>query len=113
VPEALAQFVATRRQCADGTGGMFDTLEQELPGSVYGLTERSIYEDLNADVIALLNRTAAGPCGRPYGMCGCGREIGLVDGADKSEVRAGTKEAMNVGSCSMIGLLPTRRFTWA
>jgi transcriptional adapter 3 len=57
VPDALAQLVATRRQWVDGVGGVFDTMEREQPGRIYGLPERSIYEGLDADVDALLGRT--------------------------------------------------------
>jgi transcriptional adapter 3 len=92
VPEALAQLVTTRRQWVDGIGGMFDALEREQPGRVYGLPERSIYEGLDADVDALLGRTG-GAAGGP----GAGLEIGRVDGADKGEMRMGT-EAMDVDS---------------
>ncbi|KAN0141056.1 Histone acetyltransferases subunit 3 domain containing protein [Lactarius tabidus] len=88
VPEALAQLVATRRQWVDSIGGMFDTLEQEQPGRVYGLPERSIYEGIEADVAALLERT---------GGADAGMEIGRSDGADKAKLRAGT-EAMDVDS---------------
>ncbi|KAH9162274.1 histone acetyltransferases subunit 3-domain-containing protein [Lactarius sanguifluus] len=81
VPEALAQLVATRRQWVDSIGGMFDTMEEEQPGRVYGLPERSVYEGLDADVAALLERTG-----------------GAAGGADdKGKARAGT-EAMDVDS---------------
>ena len=92
VPEALAQLVTTRRQWVDGIGGMFDALEQELPGRVYGLPERSIYEGLDADVDALLDRT-----GGAAGGLGAGVEIRRLDGADKGEMRTGM-EAMDVDS---------------
>ncbi|KAF8262757.1 histone acetyltransferases subunit 3-domain-containing protein [Lactarius quietus] len=88
IPETLAQLVTTRRQWVDSIGGMFATLEQEQPGRVYGLPERSIYEGLDADVAALVERT---------GGADGGLEIGRLDGADKGKVRAGT-EAMDVDS---------------
>ncbi|KAI9445756.1 histone acetyltransferases subunit 3-domain-containing protein [Lactarius psammicola] len=92
VPEPLAQLVATRRQWVDSIGGMFDTMEQEQPGRVYGLPERSIYEGLDADVAALLERTGGAVGGADAGM-----EIGRSDGADKGKARAGT-DAMDVDS---------------
>jgi len=92
VPDALAQLVATRRQWVDSIGGMFDTVEQELPGRVYGLPERSIYEGLDTDVAALLERTGGAAGGADAGL-----EIGRPDGADKGKARAGT-EAMDVDS---------------
>jgi len=92
VPEALAQLVTIRRQWVDTVGGMFDTMEQELPGRAYGLPERSIYEGLDADVAALLERT-----GGTAGGADAGNEIGRPDGADKGKARAGT-EVMDVDS---------------
>lgn len=92
VPDALAQLVATRRQWVDSIGGMFDTLEQELPGRVYGLPERSIYEGLDVDVAALLERMGGDAGGADVGM-----EIGRPDGANKGKARGGT-EAMDVDS---------------
>ncbi|KAH8990055.1 histone acetyltransferases subunit 3-domain-containing protein [Lactarius hatsudake] len=92
VPEALAQLVATRRQWVDSIGGMFDTMEEEQPGRVYGLPERSVYEGLDADVAALLERT-----GGAAGGADVGTEIVRPDGADKGKARAGT-EAMDVDS---------------
>ena len=94
VPEALAQLVATRRQWVDSIGGMFDTLEREQPGRVYGLPERSIYEGIDADVAALLERTG----GAAGGADAAGMEIvGRPDGADKGRLRVGT-ESMDVDS---------------
>ncbi|KAI9436319.1 histone acetyltransferases subunit 3-domain-containing protein [Lactarius indigo] len=90
VPEALAQLVATRRQWVDSIGGMFDTMEEEQPGRVYGLPERSIYEGLDADVAALLERMGGG--GGDTAM-----EIVRPDDADKGKARAGT-DAMDVDS---------------
>lgn len=92
VPEALAQLVATRRQWVDSVGGMFDTMEEEQPGRVYGLPERSVYEGLDADVAALIERTGGAAGGADAGM-----EIVRLDGADKGKARAGT-EAMDVDS---------------
>jgi len=82
VPDALAQLVATRRQWVDSVGDVFDTLEQEQPGRIYGLPERSIYEGLDADVAAL---TDAGVGRSPTG-----------DGGDKGKGRAAAGEAMDV-----------------
>lgn len=92
VPEALAQLVVTRRQWVDSIGGMFDNLEQEQPGRVYGLPERSIYEGLDTDITALLERAGGNTGGADTGM-----EIGRPDGVDKGKVRAST-EAMDVDS---------------
>jgi transcriptional adapter 3 len=92
VPEALAQLVTTRRQWVDSIGGMFDTLEQEQPGRVCGLPESSVYDGIEADVAALLDRTGGATGGADAGM-----EIGRPDGADKSKLRAGT-DAMDVDS---------------
>jgi transcriptional adapter 3 len=97
VPEGLAQLVATRRQWVDTVGGMFDAMEQELPGRVYGLPERSIYEGLDADVATLLERTGGAAGGADGGIgAGAGVEIGRPD-ADKGKARAGT-EAMDIDS---------------
>ena len=63
---------------------LFDTMEREQPGRIYGLPERSVYEGLDADVAALLGRTDEGDAasGRPAG-------------ADKGKGRA-TGEAMDI-----------------
>ena len=84
VPDALSQLVATRRQWVDSVGGVFDTMEQEQPGRIYGLPERSIYEGLDADVDALMGRTE----------CGDGT-VGRSVSADKGKGRA-VGDAMDV-----------------
>lgn len=85
VPETLGQLVVTRRQWVDSVGGVFDTMEREQPGRIYGLPERSVYEGLDADVAALLGRTT------DEGDAASGRPAG----ADKGKGRAGG-EAMDV-----------------
>jgi transcriptional adapter 3 len=86
VPDALAQLVATRRQWVDSVGDVFDTMEQEQPGRIYGLPERSIYEGLDADVAALTGEGDAGVGRSPTG-----------DGVDKGKGRAtAVGEAMDV-----------------
>jgi transcriptional adapter 3 len=81
VPEALAQLIATRRQWVDSVGDVFDAMEQEQPGRIYGLPERSLYEGLDADVAALLGRTT------DESDAGVGRSP-TGDGADKGKGRA-------------------------
>jgi len=82
VPDVLSQLVTTRRQWVDSVGGVFKTMEQEQPGRIYGLPERSIYEGLDADVDALMGRT------------GCG-DVGRSASADKGKGRA-VSDAMDV-----------------
>lgn len=86
MPDVLAQLVATRRQWVDGVGDVFETMEQEQPGRIYGLPERSIYEGLEADVAALADEGGAGGVGRSS----------TGDGADKGKGRAAVGEAMDV-----------------
>jgi transcriptional adapter 3 len=84
IPDALAQLVATRRQWVDSIGGVFETMEQEQSGRIYGLPERSIYEGLDADIDALMGRTDS-----DYGIAGRSAS------ADKGKGRA-VGEAMDV-----------------
>ena len=77
VPDALSHLVATRRQWVDSVGGVFDTMEREQPGRIYGLPERSVYEGLDADVDALMGHTD----------CGDG-VVGRSTSADKGKGRA-------------------------
>ena len=93
VPETLAQLITTRRQWVDSIGGMFDTLEREQPGRVYGLPERSIYEGIDADIAALVERTGGAAGGADAGM----EIVGRTDGVDKGNLRVGV-EAMDVDS---------------
>ena len=93
VPETLAQLITTRRQWVDSIGGMFDTLEREQPGRVYGLPERSIYEGIDADIAALVEHTGGAAGGADAGM----EIVGRADGADKGNLRVGV-EAMDVDS---------------
>jgi transcriptional adapter 3 len=86
VPDGLAHLVATRRQWVDSVGGIFDEMEREQPGRIYGLPKRSVYEGLDAEVDALLGRTTADE--------GEGRSP-VGDGADKGKGRA-AGEAMDV-----------------
>jgi transcriptional adapter 3 len=82
------QLVATRREWVDSVGGVFDAMEEDQPGRIYGLPERSVYEGLDSDVAALLGRTT------DEGDAGAGRPP-VGDGADKGKGRAGG-EAMDV-----------------
>jgi transcriptional adapter 3 len=84
VPDALSQLVTTRRQWVDGVGGFFDTMEQEQPGRIYGLPERSIYEGLDAEVDALMGRTDCGDVGRSASADkGKGRAVGDAMDVDR------------------------------
>ena len=84
VPDALKQLIATRRQWVDSVGGIFDTMEREQPGRVYGLPERSVYEGVDADIDKLLGRTD-----------GSDATVGRSASADKGKGRA-VGEAMDV-----------------
>jgi transcriptional adapter 3 len=96
VPEALVQLVATRRQWVDSVGDVFDAMEREQPGRIYGLPERSVYEGLEADVATLLDRTGEGD--DAGAGAGTGMNTGRPSaGADKGKGRAAT-EAMDVDS---------------
>jgi transcriptional adapter 3 len=86
IPDALAQLVATRRQWVDSIGGVFETMEQEQPGRIYGLPERSIYEGLDADIDALMGRTDSddGIAGRSASADkGKGRAVGEAMDVDR------------------------------
>jgi transcriptional adapter 3 len=50
VSEQLQQLVETRRQWVDTVGGVFDRKERELPGRIWGLPQRSIYDGIEQDV---------------------------------------------------------------
>ena len=86
MPDALRQLVATRRQWVDSVGGVFDTMEREQPGRIYGLPERSIYEGIDTDVDAPLGRTDGGDA-----------TVGRSASADKGKGRA-VGEVMDVDS---------------
>jgi transcriptional adapter 3 len=86
VPDALTQLVATRRQWVDSVGGVFDTMEREHPGRIYGLPERSIYEGVDAEIDALLGRTDGSDAtvGRSASVDkGKGRAVGEVMDVDR------------------------------
>ena len=86
IPDALAQLVVTRRQWVDNIGGVFDAMEQEQPGRIYGLPERSIYEGLDADVDTLMGRADSddGNAGRSASEDkGKGRAVGEVMDVDR------------------------------
>ena len=86
IPDALAQLVVTRRQWVDNIGGVFDAMEQEQPGRIYGLPERSIYEGLDADVDTLMGRADSddGNAGRSASADkGKGRAVGEVMDVDR------------------------------
>ena len=86
IPDALAQLVATRRQWVDSIGGVFESMEQEQPGRIYGLPERSIYEGLDADIDALMGRTDSddGIAGRSASADkGKGRAVGEAMDVDR------------------------------
>jgi transcriptional adapter 3 len=58
VNEQLKQLVETRRQWVDSVGAVFDAKEREIPGRLYGLPKRSVFEGIEEEVGAML---AAGP----------------------------------------------------
>ncbi|KAI0303296.1 histone acetyltransferases subunit 3-domain-containing protein [Multifurca ochricompacta] len=84
VPEVLAQLVATRRQWVDSVGSVFDAMECEQPGAIYGLPEGSIYEGLDVEVSTLLECTDS-----------C-TNVERLDGVDKGKTRAGGEEMMDI-----------------
>jgi transcriptional adapter 3 len=49
VNEALSQLVDTRRKWVDVVGGVFDQKEREMPGRIWGIPRRSVYEGIQAD----------------------------------------------------------------
>lgn len=85
VPEALAQLISTRRQWVDNIGGVFEAMEREQPGRIYGLPQRSIYEDLETDITTLQERTDGGDS-----------NMNPPDGADKGKARAVGEEMMDI-----------------
>jgi transcriptional adapter 3 len=50
VNETLSKLMETRRQWVDVVGGVFDEMEMETPGRVWGIPRKSVYEGLEADV---------------------------------------------------------------
>jgi transcriptional adapter 3 len=85
VPEALEQLVLTRRQWVDNVGDVFEKMEREQPGRIYGLPQRSIYEGLSTDITALRERTD-----------GSDANLGPSGGADKGKARGVGEEMMDI-----------------
>ncbi|KAH9961150.1 histone acetyltransferases subunit 3-domain-containing protein [Lactifluus volemus] len=85
VPEGLAQLISTRRQWVDNIGDVFEAMEREQPGRIYGLPQRSVYEGIEADITALQER-----------MNGGDPSISPPDGADKGKARAVGEEMMDI-----------------
>ncbi|KAI0042838.1 hypothetical protein FA95DRAFT_1563903 [Auriscalpium vulgare] len=56
VPDQLRQLVETRRQWVDAVGSVFEEKEREAPGRIWGLPHTSVYEGIEGDVEALLER---------------------------------------------------------
>jgi transcriptional adapter 3 len=54
VNEQLKQLVETRRQWVDSVGAVFDAKEREIPGRLYGLPKRSVFEGIDEEVRAML-----------------------------------------------------------
>ena len=54
VNEQLKQLVETRRQWVDSVGAVFDAKEKEIPGRLYGLPKRSVFEGIEEEVQAML-----------------------------------------------------------
>lgn len=54
VNEQLKQLVETRRQWVDSVGAVFDAKEREMPGRLYGLPKRSVFEGIEEEVRAVL-----------------------------------------------------------
>ena len=54
VNEQLKQLVETRRQWVDSVGAVFDAKEREIPGRLYGLPKRSVFEGIEEELQAML-----------------------------------------------------------
>ena len=54
VNEQLKQLVETRRHWVDSVGAVFDAKEMEMPGRLYGLPKRSVFEGVEEEVRAML-----------------------------------------------------------
>ena len=54
VNEQLKQLVETRRQWVDSVGAVFDAKEREIPGRLYGLPKRSVFEGIEEEIRAML-----------------------------------------------------------
>ncbi|KAJ6500748.1 histone acetyltransferases subunit 3-domain-containing protein [Mycena sanguinolenta] len=54
VTDQLKQLVETRRQWVDTVGGVFDQKQREVPGSMWGFPESSVYEGVDEEVRLML-----------------------------------------------------------
>ncbi|KAF8191619.1 histone acetyltransferases subunit 3-domain-containing protein [Mycena galopus ATCC 62051] len=54
VTEQLQQLVETRRQWVDTVGGVFDQKQREVPGSMWGFPESSVFEGVDEEVRGVL-----------------------------------------------------------
>ncbi|KAF8801409.1 hypothetical protein BYT27DRAFT_7198185 [Phlegmacium glaucopus] len=54
VNEQLKQLVETRKHWVDTVGAVFDAKELEMPGRLYGLPKRSVFEGVEEEVQAML-----------------------------------------------------------
>lgn len=62
IPEQLKQLIETRRRWVDTVGAIFEQKESESPGRVWGLPRTSVYEEIDEEVKAEMERL--GPPGR-------------------------------------------------
>lgn len=60
VSAALGQLVETRRQWVDSVGGVFDRKEREIPGRIWNIPTKSVYEGLEEDVRRELSKATLG-----------------------------------------------------
>ncbi|TFK87699.1 hypothetical protein K466DRAFT_490366 [Polyporus arcularius HHB13444] len=66
IPEQLNDLVRTRRNWVDIVGGVFDEKERENPGRIWGFPQESVYQGVDEEVRAQLERL--GPAqSRPSG----------------------------------------------
>jgi len=54
VNEQLKQLVETRRHWVDSVGAVFEAKELEMPGKLYGVPKRSVFEGVEEEVRAML-----------------------------------------------------------
>jgi transcriptional adapter 3 len=66
VSEPLKQLVELRRQWVDAVGGVFDRKEREVPGSIWGIAQKTVFEGVEEEARLLLERgtTMGGDDGR-------------------------------------------------
>ena len=104
IPEQLNELVRTRRNWVDIVGGVFEEKERENPGRIWGFPQESVFQGVDEEVRAQLERlapahpTVSSGAGARVNGVGRAHTNGRVNGVDaRTSMSNGSKGKARAG----------------